>query len=84
MASSPASPLAAAAALLDRLRRIARPLDLEDLRRRSLVSVFDLIHFPLRSFVLGSGRVFILSFSFVFLFIVDLREEIGLGKPVVS
>jgi hypothetical protein len=81
-ASSPASPLVAA--LLDRLRRIARPLDLQDLRRRSLVSFFDLIHIPFCSVVLGSGRVFTLSFSFVFLSILDLREEIGLGKPVVS
>jgi hypothetical protein len=83
-ASSPASPLAAVAALLDRLRRVARPLDLQDLRRRSLVGFLEPIHFPLCSVVLESGRVFTFPFSFVFLCIVDLREEIGSRKPVVS
>jgi hypothetical protein len=80
----PASPLTAAAALLDRLRRVAQPLNLQDFRRRSLVSSFEPILFLLRGVVLGSGRVFTLSFSFVFLCFIDLREEVGLGKSVIS
>jgi hypothetical protein len=43
--SSTTSALAASAALLDKLRRIPRPSDPVDLRRRPLVSSFALIHF---------------------------------------
>lgn len=84
-APASSSLFAAADALLVKLRRTLGPFQPLGLRRHSQVRPLELIHFPPFSIVVvGPVRIFIPSFSFVFLSFVDPREEIGSGKPVFS
>jgi hypothetical protein len=75
--SSASSPFATADALLDELRRTIGPFNSQDVRRRSLVSPLEQIHFPF-TVAVGSGREFISSFSFVFLSFVGNQFLVSL------